>query len=211
MTMRSLSMFLLGHVWFFMITRSIAQFVVDTNGKPVERNKEYFIRSAAISGIGGDSILVSRNGSCLLQAGLDNNYIANGLAVKFTPFAAHHDDDYLRLNRDVRITFQTSSSCCAQSTDWRLGEKDATSGRQLIIIGRDGGTVGSYGNFFRIVQIYTGGTLYYIQWCPTEVCPNCRFECGTVSTIWENGKILLALGGGSAHPIVLHKTNRGPW
>lgn len=212
MTTRSLFVFIFAHVWFFMIATSIAQFVIDTSGKPVESNKEYIIRTAAIPDIGGDSILVTRNGSsCPLHAGLENNYMANGLPVKFTPFAADHDDDDLRLNRDLRITFQTSSSSCAQSTDWRLGEKDVTSGRRLIVTGRDESTVGGYGNFFRIVQIYPGGTVYNIQWCPKEVCPNCRFECGTVGTVRENGKILLALGGGSAHPIILHKTKIGTY
>jgi hypothetical protein len=122
--------------------------------------------------------------------------------VVFTPFAPHHDDDEVRLNRDLRVTFAASSNC-AQSTQWRLGEKDATSGRRLIITGRDDTTNGSYGNFFRIVQTQTIG-VYNIQWCPTEVCSTCNFECGTVGVIRENGKILLALDGG-ALPIVFQK------
>jgi hypothetical protein len=83
-----------------------------------------------------------------------------------------------------------------------VGEKDATSGRRLIITGIDG-TFGSYGNFFRIVQTQTIG-VYNIQWCPTEVCSTCKFECGTVGVIRENGKISLALDGG-ALPIVFQQ------
>jgi hypothetical protein len=137
-----------------------------------------------------------------LNDGLGNAELAHGLPVIFIPFAPQRDDDEVRLNRDVRVTFDASSSC-AQSTQWRLGEKDATSGRRLIITGRDDSTVGSYGNFFRIVQTQTIG-VYNIQWCPTEVCSTCKFECGTVGVIRENGKILLALDGG-ALPIVFQK------
>ncbi|KAL5061680.1 hypothetical protein RYX36_023417 [Vicia faba] len=201
MSTRFLTVFILAHVWLLMATTSIAQFVMDTSGEPVEGDEEYFIRPA-ITGNGGGSTLITGNAPCPLQVGLDNTDLAHGVAVKFIPFATHHDFDDLRFNRDVRVTFQTSSSC-AQSTDWRVGEKDATSGRRVIVTGRDDSTPGSYGNFFRIVPTQTIG-IYNIQWCPTEVCPSCKFECGTVGVIRENGKILLALDGG-ALPLVFQK------
>jgi len=200
MSTRSLTIFILAHVWLLMATTSIAQFVIDTSGEPVEDDEEYFIRPA-ITGNGGGSTLVTGNGPCPLHVGLDNTEGTLGLAVKFTPFAPQHDDDDVRLNRDLRVTFLTSTSC-GQSTDWRLGEKDATNGRRLIVTGRDNGA-GSQGNFFRIVQTQTGGT-YNIQWCPTEACPSCKVQCGTVGVIRENGKILLALDGG-ALPVVFQK------
>ncbi|CAJ2649521.1 unnamed protein product [Trifolium pratense] len=201
MSTRPFTIFILAHMWLLMATASIAQFVIDTSGEPVEDDEEYFIRPA-IRGNGGGATFVSGNAPCPLHVGLDNAESTLGFPVVFTPFAPHHDDDEVRLNRDLRVTFAALSNC-AQSTQWRLGEKDATSGRRLIITGRDDSTVGQYGNFFRIVQTQTIG-VYNIQWCPTEVCSTCKFECGTVGVIRENGKISLALDGG-ALPIVFQK------
>jgi hypothetical protein len=115
-----------------------------------------------------------------------NAELAHGLPVIFISFAPHHDDDKVRLNTDLRVTFD-ASSCCAQSTQQILGEKDATSGRRLIIAERDYSTVRSYGNFFRIVQTQTIG-VYNIQWCPTNVCSTCKLECGTVVLFVRMGR-----------------------
>ncbi|WJX44109.1 hypothetical protein P8452_31128 [Trifolium repens] len=201
MSTRPFTILILAHMWLLMATTSIAQFVIDTSGEPVEDDEEYFIRPA-IRGNGGAATFVAGNAPCPLHVGLVNAEPTLGFPVVFTPFAPHHDDDEVRLNRDLRVTFEAISNC-AQSTQWRLGEKDATSGRRLIITGRDDSTVGQYGNFFRIVQTQTVG-VYNIQWCPTEVCSTCKFECGTVGVIRENGQILLALDGG-ALPIVFQK------
>ncbi|WJX87457.1 hypothetical protein P8452_69650 [Trifolium repens] len=201
MSTTSFTIFILAHMWLLMATTSIAQFVIDTSGEPVEDDEDYFIRPA-ISNNGGGATFVTGNSPCPLHVGLDNAESSHGLRVIFIPFAPHHDDDELRLNRDLRIIFEVPISC-ATTAEWRLGEKDATSGRRLIITGRDDSTAGSYGNFFRIVQTKTVG-VYNIQWCPTEVCSTCKFECGTVGVIRENGKNLLALDGG-ALPIVFQK------
>ncbi|XP_058768652.1 kunitz type trypsin inhibitor 104-like [Vicia villosa] len=200
MSTRFLTVFILAHVWLLMATTSIAQVVIDTSGDAVEDDEEYFIRPA-ITGNGGGSTLITGNAPCPLQVGLVNTDLALGFPVVFTPFADDDEDDVF-LDRDLRVTFATVSTC-AQSTSWRVGEKDATSGRRLIITGRDDSTVGSYGNFFRIVSTQSRG-IYNIQWCPAEVCPSCKFECGTVGVIRENGKILLALDGG-ALPVVFQK------
>ncbi|WJX93200.1 hypothetical protein P8452_74758 [Trifolium repens] len=199
MSTTSFTIFILANMWLLMATTSIAQFVIDTSGEAVEDDEEYFIRPA-ITGNGGGATLVTGNAPCPLHVGLGNADLTHGLPVVLVPFA-HHDDDEVRLNRDVRIAFVASSSC-GQSTQWLVGEKDATSGRRLIITGIDG-TFGSYGNFFRIVQTQTIG-VYNIQWCPIEVCSTCKFECGTVGVIRENGKISLALDGG-ALPIVFQQ------
>ncbi|XP_058744419.1 kunitz type trypsin inhibitor 106-like [Vicia villosa] len=203
MSLSASSLIIPAHVCLFMImtTTSIAQFVLDTNGEPVEGDKGYFIRPV-ITNNGGRFTLVNRNGSCPLHVGLENTHFPqHSLAVKFTPFSPHHDFDDVRLNQDLRVTFQASPSC-EQSTEWRLGEITRT-GRRLIATGRDDDTVGSYGNFFRIIETRIAD-MYNIQWCPTEVCPNCRFECGTIGTLLENEKILLALDG-SPLPIFFEK------
>ncbi|RHN60181.1 putative proteinase inhibitor I3, Kunitz legume [Medicago truncatula] len=201
MSTRSLTIFILAHVWLLMATKSIAQFVIDTSGEPVEDDEEYFIRPA-ITGNGGGFTLITGNGTCPLNVGLDNTEGTLGAPVTFIPFSSHHDDFNVGLNRDLRVTFRTATSC-GQSTDWRLGEKDATSGRRLIVTGSDDSAGSQQGNFFRIVQTQTSGN-YNIQWCPKEVCPSCNIQCGTVGVIRENGKILLALDGG-ALPVVFQK------
>ncbi|KEH16836.1 kunitz type trypsin inhibitor 104-like [Medicago truncatula] len=201
MSTRSLTIFILAHVWLLMATKSLAQFVIDTSGEPVEDDEEYFIRPA-ITGNGGGFTFITGNGPCPLNVGLDNTEGTLGAPVKFIPFASHHDDFNVGLNRDLRVTFLTSTSC-GNSRDWTLGEKDATSGRRLIVTGGDNGAGSQQGNFFRIVQTQTSGN-YNIQWCPKEVCPSCNIQCGTVGVIRENGKILLALDG-RALPVVFQK------
>ncbi|MCH91678.1 Alpha-amylase/subtilisin inhibitor [Trifolium medium] len=198
-TTRSLAIFILANVCLFMmISTSIAQFIIDTNGEPVEEGEKYFIWPAIIHSAGSLSLDL-KNGSCPLNVVFDNPE-----TVVLIPFVSHDEDD-VRLNSDLRIQF-IASTTCGQSTDWRLGERYATSGRRLIITGRDDGTVGSFGNFFRIVE--TGvATIYYIEWCPREVCPDCMLECGAVGIIHENGKTLLALtldGGGI--PVMFQKS-----
>lgn len=203
-------------MWLSIATTSKAQphnvFVLDTSGEPVETDEEYFIKPA-ITDNGGRSTLINRNGSCPLYVGLENTDLPRGLSVKFTPFAVRHDDhddddddhddhdddDDVRVNRDLKITFDASTSCI-QSTEWSLGQNDTRSGRRLIITGRGDGR-GT--NYFRIVETKTVG-IYNIRWCPTEACPTCRIICGTVGILRENGKILLALDG-DALPVVFQK------
>jgi hypothetical protein len=83
-----------------------------------------------------------------------------------------------------------------QSTAWNLGEKDAESGRRLIVTGEDEGQRPTW-NYFKIVKAEVGDNIYNIEWCPTptEVCPISKFDCGTAGGLVENGKRLLALDG----------------
>ncbi|XP_020210107.1 alpha-amylase/subtilisin inhibitor [Cajanus cajan] len=186
-------------VWLITATSSLAQsnYVLDTNNEPLESDEEYYIRPA-ITDNGGRFTLIDRNGTCPLHVGLENTDTPQGYPVRFTPFAT--DDDDVRVNRDLRVTFVEVSSICVQTTEWRVGENDTTTGRRLVVTGRDNRT-GSYSNYFRITQ---NGTLYNIEWCPTEVCPTCRFICGTGGILRENGRILFALDG-TPLPVVFQK------
>ena len=60
-----------------------------------------------------------------------------------------------------------------------------------------------FGVYFRIVKTQSNG-IYNITWCPTDVCAVCRFICGTVGSLRENGKILLALNGNNL-PVAFQK------
>jgi hypothetical protein len=97
-----------------MTTTSKAQFVLDTNRESVEGDEEYFIRPIITNNGVGRFTLVNRNGSCPLHVGLENTHFSqHSLHVKFIPFAPHHDDDDVRLNRDLRVIFQ------ARHKEWK--------------------------------------------------------------------------------------------
>ncbi|TKY49253.1 Alpha-amylase/subtilisin inhibitor [Spatholobus suberectus] len=183
-------------VWLVIATAALAESnnarVLDTKGHPLERGKEYYIKPA-ITDSGGRFTLVSRNKPCPLYVGQENSGADKGLPVVFTPFAK--EDDVVRVNRDFKVAF-SAATICVQGTEWKLGEKDTKSGRRLIVASGNG-------SYFRIVETQTKG-VYNIRWCPTDVCPYCKFNCGTAGGLRENGKILLALDG-NVLPVVFER------
>ncbi|XP_057458874.1 kunitz type trypsin inhibitor 106-like [Lotus japonicus] len=196
-----LFMSLILTVWLFTATKSLSQNtnVLDTNGKPLSRNKEYHIKPA-ITDNGGRFTLIDRNQSCPLYVGLENTDLPEGFPVKFTPFAK--GDKYVKLGKDFTVVFSAATTC-VQSTAWSVGSTEAKSGRRLVVTGGDVGER-AYGSYFRIVAVEGRAGIYNIQWCPTDVCNICRFRCGTAGILRENGKILLALDGGML-PVVFQK------
>ncbi|KAI4323085.1 hypothetical protein L6164_022720 [Bauhinia variegata] len=92
---------------------------------------------------------------------------------------------------------------CKQSTEWLLGKNDTKSGRRLIVTGNSGDER-QWGNYFRVTESQIGGNIYNLEWCPVEVCPFCRFICGTAGGLFEDGKILLALDG-NVLPVMFEK------
>ncbi|KAE9617059.1 putative proteinase inhibitor I3, Kunitz legume [Lupinus albus] len=187
-------------VFFFMATLALAQdnvSVLDTKGNPLKRGEEYYIKPA-ITDNGGRFTLINRNNTCPLDVGLENTDLPDGYPVTFTPFAM--EDDVVKINRDFKVSFSVFT-ICAQSTEWRVGQNDTSIGRRFITTGQDGSR--EWGNYFKIVETQLEG-IYNIGWCPTEVCPTCRFICGTAGAFTENGKILLALDG-SVLPVEFHK------
>jgi len=188
--------------WFFMATPSRAQYVIDTNGEPVDNDEQYYIKPA-ITDNGGRFTLINRNDSCPLNVGLENTDTGLGYPVKFTHFALNVQDEDIGVNRDLKVEFVEVSSTCVQTTEWRVAENDSGSGgRRLVISGRDE-SAGLYGNYFRIVETERAG-IYNFRWCPMELCSTCGFVCGTGGILRENGKILFALDG-TALPVVFQK------
>lgn len=173
-------------LWLFTSTTILAQSeneqVLDRKGNPLERGKEYYIKPA-ITDSGGRFTLINRNSSCPLYVGQENTDLGKGLPVIFTPFAK--EDKVVKVERDFKVKF-SGSSTCVESTEWKVGDRDSKSGRRFIITGTD-----RY-NYFRITKTQFGG-IYNIEFCPS-VCDICRFECGTLGGLRENGKILSALG-----------------
>ncbi|KAM3682098.1 hypothetical protein ACJW31_12G046500 [Castanea mollissima] len=164
--------------------------VLDSAGRPLQRGVEYYI-NPAITDSGGRFTLINRNDSCPFYVGQENVSGLEGLPVIFTPFV--EGETVIRENRDFRVAF-SAATICVQSTAWKLGETDPATNRRLIVTGEDQSSRRT-ANYFRIEKASVGGDIYQISWCPTEVCPICKFNCGTVGNLVENGKILLALDG----------------
>nr|XP_048320667.1 kunitz type trypsin inhibitor 111-like [Ziziphus jujuba var. spinosa] len=170
--------------------------VLDTSGQPLESGVEYYI-NPAISDNGHHFSLVDRNNSCPFYAGQDNVSRPKGYPVTLAPF--EEGENVVRETKNFNVTF-SAFTICVQSTAWKVGEQDPETKRRLIITG----VVGSYSNYFFISKEQVGGNVYRIVWCPAELCPTCRFACGNVGALAENGKKLLALDG-SALSVVFEK------
>jgi hypothetical protein len=172
--------------------------VLDSAGIPLQADIEYYI-NPAITDNGGRFTLINRTG-CPLNVGQENVSGLQGLPVIFTPFL--EGETVIREDRDVMVVF-SATTICVTSTAWKVGETDAASGRRLIVTGESQSGL-AIDNYFRIVKAKVGGNIYNISWCPTDVCPNCKFNCGTAGALVENGKRLLALDG-SVLPVTFER------
>ncbi|KAJ9702951.1 hypothetical protein PVL29_004624 [Vitis rotundifolia] len=177
-----------GYIWLVMVISSVAQPsndtnspVLDTSGQALQRGVEYYILPSTNSS-GGGLTLIDRNGSCPLYVGQEDQASSQGFAVTFAPF--FEQETIIRESRDFSVQF-VAVTICIQSTAWRLGETDPETLRRLIVTGGETG-------YFRIER---NGEGYYLAWCPTDVCPICKFDCGSAGILVENGKRLLALDG----------------
>ncbi|KAL6196664.1 hypothetical protein ACLB2K_032278 [Fragaria x ananassa] len=176
--------------------------VLDTSGQALQSGVDYYIKPA-ITDIGGRFTLIDRNDSCPLYVGQKNTSGSEDFPVTFAPFV--EGETVVREGRDQKITF-SAFTICVQSTAWKVGEKQSETQRRLIVTGIDQneGIAGPAGNYFRINKDADIDGVYSLQWCPTELCPTCRFICGDVGALIENGKRLLALDG-SALPVVFER------
>ncbi|KAH7512745.1 kunitz type trypsin inhibitor 104 [Ziziphus jujuba] len=196
----------LSFIWLFMAISSVQaqtynQTVFDTDGQPVEAGVEYYIRPA-ITDFGGRFTLILRNNTCPYYVGQENSDASEGTPVTLTPFA--EGETLIREFRDVKIEFQ-AITICIQSLAWKVGERDPTTGRRLIVTGEDDSTY-SLLNYFRI-----DGTeienVYTLTWCPAEPCPiNCgKPLCGEAGPLIEDGDRLVALDGSFVLPVEFHR------
>ncbi|KAE8124639.1 hypothetical protein FH972_019505 [Carpinus fangiana] len=173
----------LSFIWLVLAISAAAQPssspapVLDSAGSPLEAGVEYYINPA-----------ITDNG------GLE------GLPVIFTPFL--EGETVIREDRDFKVVF-SAATICVMSTAWKVGETDAASGRRLIATGESQSELAT-DNYFRIVKAEMGDNIYNISWCPTDVCPTCKFDCGTAGALVENGKRLLALDG-SVLPVMFER------
>ncbi|XP_021892015.1 alpha-amylase/subtilisin inhibitor-like [Carica papaya] len=155
--------------------------VLDTAGNPLEAGAEYFILPSRRCG-GGPLALVSRNELCPLFVGQENDPSSPRFPVVFKPFV--EGEKVVREFSDFRVQF-ASISICIQSTQWKV-----VSGEKRRLIGTGGGEEAA--SFFRIEKNESDGG-YNLGWCPTDVCPLCRFDCGKAGVLMEKETRLLAL------------------
>ncbi|XP_028758708.1 endogenous alpha-amylase/subtilisin inhibitor-like [Neltuma alba] len=163
--------------------------VVDRYGNPIQSGVRYYIVPAGSNSGGGGFTVINFNNTCPLNVGQQSNYQGLGLPVTIQPYTG---TSYVTENTDSTLTFSIST-VCGQSARWMVGQTDPISGRRLIMAGSGYGS-GNYTYYFQIVGTQFRGT-YYIQWCPTDVCPYCNLDCSFVGTMVLNGMLLAALDG----------------
>ncbi|XP_022150807.1 miraculin-like [Momordica charantia] len=180
-------------LFLFMAIYSTAQSppVLDTDGRPLQRGVEYFIKPA-VTDVAGNLTLLTRKGDpCPFHVGqvpLRSTDI--GYYILNLRFLA--GEDTIREGRDLKVVFQ-AFSICITSTAWRVGETEPTTGRRLVATGNDDTATG----FFRIDKSDLG--VYNLGWCPSDVPIRGRPRCGRAGILVEKGVRLLALDG-SAFP-----------
>ena len=119
----------------------------------------------------------------------------------------------MKENKNFKIEFAeltTNSSSCNStilkySTVWGVDSQEPEkSGRRLIVTEDNKG----YANYFYVIRLLRDENIimYGLRWCPVEICPNCRFSCGDIGVLVENGTRLLALDhGNSVLPVVFER------
>nr|CAN82891.1 hypothetical protein VITISV_005058 [Vitis vinifera] len=162
----------MGYIWLVMAISSVAQPsndtnspVLDTSGQALQRGVEYYILPSTNSSGGGLTLNQSQ-------------WVVPVVCWSGRPSFLTRLSCYIRTILRARDDYQGS-------TAWRLGERDPETQRRLIVTGGETG-------YFRIER---NGEGYYLAWCPTDVCPICKFDCGSAGILVENGKRLLALDG----------------
>ncbi|EXB74709.1 Alpha-amylase/subtilisin inhibitor [Morus notabilis] len=202
MNMKYLIGILMSCIWLSMaINAATAQSnspVLDTSGNPLQRGVEYYIKPA-ITEAGGPFTLVSRNDPCPLYVG-QRNVSVDGIPVTFAPYEKR--EKVVRERKNFKVTF-SAATICVQSTAWKVGETEPVTGRRLIAAGE-----GGLANYFYIKKEQDCPSCYSIQWCPAELCPTCRFICGAVGTLFENGQRLAALDApGAGRSLVFERAD----
>ncbi|CAK7328505.1 unnamed protein product [Dovyalis caffra] len=175
----------LSCIWLLMAISTMAQVqppVLDTAGQPLRSGVEYYILPAATDTAGGLTLL-SRNRSCPSFVGQEplTPVVSQGLPVVFTPYAT--GETIVRESSSFIVKFSAASTC-VKSTEWSLTARDPARSRRNIVTGR--------GAYFMITK---RSNLYYLAFCPADICNTCRFDCGTAGITIENGKRFLTLDG----------------
>ncbi|KAL5565029.1 hypothetical protein UlMin_028193 [Ulmus minor] len=184
--------------------------VLDTSGQEVRRGVRYYIKPA-ITDNGGPFTLIDRNGTCPWYVG-QQNVSTGGISVTFDPYV--EGENVVRESRNFRVSFSDDNDPCDDATTWKVGDREVETQRRLIVTEdlddeEDEEEKKKPENYFYVYKNETSGNvneLYRLRWCPSEFCALCRYECGFVGVLFENGKRLLALNdSASALPVVFER------
>lgn len=173
--------------------------VLDTSGQPLLRGVEYYIKPA-VAGDGGNFTLVDRNGSCPFYVGQENANSSGGIPVTFSPHL--EEESVVSVSRNFKVKF-SGNTTCNQSTVWKVGENDTVTGSRLIVTG-DNASFLNYFSVYKGPEVLLNGS-YGLRWCPSQLCYYCRFDCGFVNVLAENGTRLLSLNKTGAFPVVFER------
>ncbi|KAM6601315.1 hypothetical protein CsatA_020924 [Cannabis sativa] len=202
------SVFTTSLIWLLLTaTSATAQTpILDTRGQPLRRGVEYYIKPA-ITNNGGGLTLIDRNNSCPWYAGQENDMTSRGIPVTFSPFLKAENVVMESMSFEVAFAKEGTSKCPNTTTNWKVSTMEtSSSGSQPRFI-----ETGGNGTVLHYFQVYLGSEVvmkngsYGLRWCPAEVCPYCRVDCGFVDVVVENGNRLLALNSTSAFPVVFER------
>nr|GME14036.1 miraculin-like [Ipomoea batatas] len=170
------------------VSTSSSPAVLDTDGHEIQTGSKYIILAAQDSNAG--LALAPKDRPCPLYVTVENLEGYNGLPVKFMP-AEPRQQPIIAQSTDVNVAFYTAT-ICVQSTAWKLGSVDETTGRRYVVSGGATGRPGAdtVSSWFRVEK--QGGSAYRLVFCP-GVCSACKVACGNVGVFNENGKRWLGL------------------
>ncbi|PON69804.1 Proteinase inhibitor I3, Kunitz legume [Parasponia andersonii] len=178
--------------------------ILDTTGLPLRRGVEYYIKPAVNNNGGGPFTLIDRNGSCPWYVGQENLTSDRGIPVTFSPFVQAENVVMLSKSFEVEFASGGATNCTQWTRKWKVStETDPLTESRLVVTGGNG-TVSNYFHVYQGPEVLNNGS-YGLRWCPAEVCPYCRANCGFVDVLVESGKRLLALNDDSAFPVVFQR------
>ncbi|XP_074590763.1 kunitz trypsin inhibitor 5-like [Curcuma longa] len=180
--------------------------VRDTDGRSLRPGHEYYILPL-IRGRGGGLTLAARSNdssfACPLAVAQEGLEVDSGLPVIFSP--APEGSEFVKMSTDLNVRF-SAATICVQSTVWRLGDVDASTGRRYVISGGVEGSpgAGTASNWFKIERY--GERDYKLVHCPS-VCQDCKVVCGDLGVFVEGENRWLGLDG---DPFPVMFTNAHP-
>lgn len=150
--------------------------VVDTSGKKLRAGVNYYVVPAPRNEYVGGLALATTGEDCPL----DVVAAYQALPLTFTP--ANPKKGVVRVSTDLNIVFSTQTNC-PQSTVWKLGDYDDSTGQWFVTTG------GVLGNpdwrttsiWFKIEKYEDS---YKVVYCPS-VCTFCGLQCRDIG-IYED-------------------------
>ncbi|PHT97207.1 hypothetical protein BC332_33860 [Capsicum chinense] len=183
--------------------------VLDSLGRFIEIRRSYRIGSTLGGALGGRVYLgATPNSAGPCPDGVFKS-ISVSTDVRFIPYRnvgnPHpHAVQFLHINQDINIRFNTRNNNCDNYTIWKFGDYDAS--LDATLLGTRGGTIRERdSSWFKIVRAPQANS-YRLLNCPGPIaCPSCHLEgCRAVWAItMQDGRRRLALATAQNPPQLL--------